>query len=120
MLLAHNCRQSGLYCGEDLAACDAVYVKSSDGKVYRADGSAAAAAARVRGYAAMPAHVAQNDAVTIMHSTEIAWPNTAAPGSDLFLSGTVLGGLDTVASTGGVNPIAYVKDAYHIFAFQPR
>ncbi len=110
LMLPANCRTSGLICGEDLAAMDACYVKS-DGKVWRADGTAANAAARVRGFAAEAAQVAQNDAVTLVHNTEVGWTNTLTIGADLYLSAGVLGGLATVATTGGVNPIAYVKDA---------
>ena len=62
LLLGHNCRISGLYAGEDLGAFDAVYVKS-DGKVWRANGTAANAAARVRGWSATKCRVAQNDPV---------------------------------------------------------
>lgn len=117
--LPHNCRISGLIVGENIAAGDLVYVKS-DGKVWRADGTAANAAARVRGMVMIPGLVAQKDAVTILHSCEVAWANALTPGIDLFLSASVLGGLATVATTGGVNPVAYVKDAFHLFLLPPR
>lgn len=110
LMLPPNCRTSGLICGEDIAAMDACYVKS-DGKVWRANGTAATAPARVRGFAAEAAFVAQNDAVTLVQNTEVGFANTLTIGADLYLSATVPGGLATVATTGGVNPIAYVKDA---------
>jgi len=37
-------------------------------------------------------------------------PPNAVPGTRLYLSGTVAGGLDTVASVGGVQPIAKVNE----------
>jgi hypothetical protein len=117
--LGHNCRISGLIAGEDLQACEAVYVKS-DGKVWRANGTAANAAARVRGFAAMNALAAQTDAITIMHSCEVAWANTLTPGADLYLSAAVPGGLSTTATTGGAAAIAYVKDANHIVLLPPN
>lgn len=119
MMLGHNCRISGLIAGENLAPFDAVYVKS-DGKVWRANGTAANAAARVRGFAAMAALSAQADAVTIVSHCEVAWPNALTPGIDLFLSASVPGGLTDTATTGGVAAIAYVKDANHIVLLSPN
>lgn len=113
LLLGHNNRISGLIAGEDLAAFDAVYVKS-DGKVWRANGTAANAAARVRGFAAEKAYAAQNDAVTVVNNCEVAWANALTPGIDLFLSAAVPGGFTDTATTGGATAIAYVKDANHI------
>ena len=118
-LLGHNCRVSGLICGEDIAAGDLVYVKS-DGKVWRANGTAANAAARVRGVAAENALAAQKDAVTILHNCEIAWANTLTAGIDLYLSAAVPGGFTDTATTGGVNAVAYVKDANHIYVMAAR
>lgn len=117
LVLGHEHRQSGLACGEDLAAGALVYVNPADGKVYNANGTAANAAARVRGVASTQCRVAQRDAVTVMHGCEIAWPTTIPPGTDLYLSAAVPGGFSTTATTGGVNPVGYVKDANHIFVF---
>lgn len=119
VLLGHNCRQSGLIAGEDITAFSAVYVKS-DGKVWNANGTAANAAARVRGFADINGLAAQKDAITVMHSCEVAWPNSLTPGADLYLSATVPGGLSTTATTGGVNPIAYVISATSIFLLSPN
>ncbi len=113
LLLPHNSRLGGLYCGEDLQPFDAVYIKS-DGKVWRATGAAANAAARVRGFSATHCRVAQNDPVTIIKDTEVAWANTLTPGIDLFLSSATVGGLTDTATTGGTTPIAFVKDAFHL------
>lgn len=114
-----SCRQTGLIVGEDVDAGDLIYVKS-DGKIWRADGTAANAAARVRGVAATKGLVAQKDAVTILHSCEVAWANTLALGADLFLSASVLGGFATVATTGGALAVAYVLDANRLFILPPH
>lgn len=104
-------RESELLAGEAIAVCDACYIKS-DGLVWKATGAAANAAARVRGFALAAASV--NDPVTLVHDVVIRYGTALTPGVDLFLSGTVAGGLADAASTGGTSPIAYVKDATRI------
>ena len=116
LLLPPNCRQSGLIVGENIDCGDLVYVKS-DGLIWRANGTALNAAARVRGVASIQGLVAQKDALTICHGTEISWVNTLTPGADLFLSSAVPGGFSTTATTGGVNPVGYVMDANRFFIF---
>lgn len=113
VLFPANCKISGLICGEDIAIGDACYVKS-DGKVWRSIGTAANAAAKVRGFAATPGKVAQNDAVTLVFGVVFGWPNAGTPGADLFL-GAVAGGLDTAATTGGTAPVGYVIDANRVY-----
>lgn len=105
-------RLSGLVAGEDLAAGDACYIKAADGKVWRASGAAANAAAKVRGFAAEAAGAGQG--VTLLRNVNIAYGTGLAPGTDLYLSGTVQGGLADAPSTGGLNPIAFVFDASRI------
>jgi hypothetical protein len=90
--------------GAAIAAADSVYV-ASDGKVYPASGAAANAAARVRGQAAQSADI--GGPVTIARGLCFYYAAGLTPGADLFLSGTVPGGLATTASTGGTVPIAY-------------
>lgn len=102
---------SELLAGEAIGVCDACYIKS-DGKVWLATGAAANAAARVRGFSAKPASV--NEAVTLLEGCIIGYVTGAALGADLFLSGTVPGGLADAASTGGTSPIAFVVDALRI------
>lgn len=105
---------TGLKAGEAIAAGDACYVKASDGLVYKATGAAANAAAKVRGFAAKAADA--GFAVTLLtKGVHIAYgPNTSgtstAAGTDLYLSGTVAGGLADAASTGGTVPVAWVID----------
>jgi len=103
---------TGLVAGETIAQGDACYVNSS-GKAMKATGAAANAAAKVLGFAAMDAVL--DDAVTLMRGINIGYQplvggSPVAPGTDLFLSGTVAGGLADAASTGGTVRIAVVLD----------
>ena len=105
---------TGLLAGESLAGGDAVYIKAADGRVWKATGAAANEAARCRGFAAKAADA--GEACTILCAgVHIAYGplvsgNAAPAGANLFLSGTVAGGLADAASTGGTTPIAYVID----------
>lgn len=113
ILLPPHKKISGLYAGEDLDWMDPCYIKS-DGKVWKATGAAANAAAKVDGYAAMPAKAAQGDAVTLIRDCVVGWTNTGTPGARLYLSATA-GGLDTAATTGGTAPIGFVIDAGRVY-----
>lgn len=112
-----NTRITGLLAGEDLAAGDACYVKTSDGKVYKSTGAAVAAAAKVRGFASQDTKL--GEAVTLMHGVVFGWGTTVlSPGADYFLSGTTAGGLADAASTGGTSPVAWALDASRMFVRQ--
>ena len=105
---------SGLLAGEALGAFDAVYIKQSDGKVYKSTGAAANAAAKVRGYAAGPTAI--GEAVTIYKNIRVRYATdlSALIGANVFLSGTVAGGLADAASTGGTAAIGFVVDKTRI------
>jgi hypothetical protein len=103
---------TGLLAGENIAQGDACYIASS-GSAMRANGSAANAAAKVFGFASKASD--NGEAVTLARHINMGYgPNVAGtptvPGTDLFLSGTVPGGLADAASTGGTVPIAVVLD----------
>jgi len=94
--------------GDAIAAGDACYI-FTDGTVIRATGAAADAAAKVDGFAMAPA--ASGRPVTLYTDVDVAYgPATAVPGTRLYLSGTVAGGLDTAPSTGGLLPVATVVE----------
>lgn len=101
----------GLDAGEALGAGDVCYINADD-RVYLASGAAVGVAARVRGFAA--AATAIGEAVTLYRQVRFNYGANLTPGADYYLSGTVAGGLDTVASTGGTAPIAYAVDATRI------
>jgi hypothetical protein len=108
----------GLVAGEALVAGDAVYIKAADNKVWKATGAAATEAAIVAGFAWMTADV--GEAVTIVFGVVFRYGAGLTPGVPLYLSGTVAGGLDTAASTGGTRRIAQVIDATRIFLDRDR
>lgn len=102
---------SGLKTGEAIAAGDVCYIKS-DGLVWKSTGAAANVAAKARGMALVASSV--GEAVTLYRDVDVRFATTLAPGTDLFLSGTVVGGLADAASVGGTAPIAFVIDATRI------
>lgn len=107
----------GKVAGEDIASGDACYVKS-DGTVWRANGAAANAAARYRGVAFTSASA--GEAVTLVYGVRFRYGAGLTPGADVYLSGTVIGGLADAASTGGTTPIGYCVDDTRIEFFSPR
>lgn len=105
-----------LTAGEAIAAGDACYIKS-DGKFWKATGASANAAAKVYGFALAAASA--GDPVTCAWGVNMAYnaniSGTAKnPGVELYLSGTVAGGLADAASTGGTGVIAVVIDSNRI------
>ena len=104
--------RTGKRAGEAIAAGDALY-SHTDGRLYRATGAAANAAAVVVGFAAVDAAV--GDAVTALAAgVMMHYGAGLTPGTPYYLSGTTAGGIDTAASTGGTAPIAYAWDATQI------
>jgi hypothetical protein len=108
-------RLTGLVAGEALAAGDACYI-NADGRVYRSSGAATNAASRVRGFAAVPA--VTGEAVTLVYGVNFRYGAGLTPGANVFLSATIVGGLDDAATTGGIRPIGFVFDATRIFLTQ--
>jgi hypothetical protein len=105
-----NQKISGLKAGEALVAGDLAYIKS-DGLVWKANGTAVNAAARVRGVVMNDAPV--GEACTIAWDITIRYAAGLTPGADYFLS-TNAGLFSTVATTGGVNPVGYAVDTTRI------
>lgn len=103
---------NGVVAGEALAAGDFVYIKQSDGRVYRATGAAANEAARARGIVLQAAAI--GDGVSVLSGVQVRYGAALPPGVPLFLSGAVTGGLADAASTGGTAEIAYAVDATRI------
>jgi hypothetical protein len=102
---------NGLIAGETLAEGDFVYI-NADGKVYRASGAAANAAARARGMVLQGA--AAGDGVAVLSGVSVRYGANLTPGAQYFLSGTNPGGLADAASTGGTAAIAYAIDTTRI------
>lgn len=105
---------TGLLAGEALAGGDAVYIKASDGRVYKASGAAANEAASCKGFAAKVASA--GEAMTILRNgVHLAYgPNVSGtpsnPGARLYLSSTVPGNLADAATTGDGVGVCFVID----------
>lgn len=119
VLIPANDKITGLYCGENLRAGDACYVKAADGLIYRSSGAATGAAAHISGYAATDAYVAQNDAITLIREATWGYGSGLTPGP-VYLSGSVAGGLDTAPSTGGTVPCGEIIDSARIILWPTR
>ncbi len=106
-------RLSGLQAGEAIAAGDACYINSADNKLYRSNGAAANAAAAVDGFAATGANL--NEVLTLYWHVNFRYGAGLTPGTSLYLSGTVPGGLDTATSLGGTTVIGRIIDDTRIW-----
>lgn len=101
-------RTHNLFPAEDIAAGDACYISATG--VRRSTGAAVAAAAKVDGFAMIDYKVAGAQPMSLYHGVEMSYgPATLVPGTRLYLSGTVVGGLADAASTGGTAPVAVVQ-----------
>lgn len=98
-----------LAAGENIESLDACYIKS-DGKVWLSTGAAATAAAVVHGFAMQRVKI--GNPITLYDKIMVGYSDaTLTPGANLYLSGTVAGGVADAASTGGVKPIGYAVDS---------
>lgn len=110
-------RPGGKIAGEAIAAGDCCYI-NADGLVYRSTGAAANAAAKVRGWADVDTPI--GEAVTLLFDVNLHYGAGLTPGTNLYVSATVPGGLSDTATTGGVAPVAFVWDATRIHVWQSR
>lgn len=90
---------TGLYAGEALGLGDACYLKTSDGKVYKCDGTAANEAAELLGFTGRAVSI--NEPVTLFGvGTRFRYGASLTLGNRLYLSDATAGGLETSATTG--------------------
>jgi hypothetical protein len=108
-------RPTGLVAGEDIAAGDLVYVKN-DGKLWRANGTAATAPALAVGFAAAASK--SGEACTPLFGCCMYYGAGLTPGARYYASATP-GAIDDAATTGGTVPVAYAWDATQIYIFPP-
>ena len=101
-----------IFAGENLGACDACYINPADGKVYRSNGAAVNAAAKVRGFSATTAKTGQ--ATSLYHGVNFAYGTGLTPGTSLYVSAAVLGGLTDTPTTGGTGEVAFVVDSTRV------
>ena len=114
LTLANN-RITGSLAGEDIAAGDACTIDSA-GKVRRSIGAEAGEAADVRGFAEAAASSGQP--VTLVFDVTLRYGEGLPAGENLYLSGTIPGGLADAPSPGGTRPVAFVVDATRIHTLQ--
>lgn len=100
----------GLVAGEPLSPGDACYIKS-DGAVWQATGTAANAAAKVRGF--VVAGAATSDPINLFFNVILGYSTGLTPGADYYLSATP-GALADAPSTGGTAPVAYAVNSTDI------
>lgn len=102
---------SGLLAGENIEPAQPCYIKS-DGTVWLANGTAADALAKVRGFATRSTRAGQP--VTLYgRGARFRYATAMTPGIDLFLF-TTAGTLGDAATTGGTVPIAFAVSATDI------
>jgi len=104
----------GLVAGADLGgtaqAVTACYIKGSDGKVYPCDGTAAAEAANLAGFAAR--YTKSGEPVTLFGiGTKFEYSTGMTPGAKLYLAVGTSGRLDTAATTGDAVGVAQAVTA---------
>lgn len=103
---------AGLLAGAAIAAGDALYIKSSDNRLYPSNGTAANEAAEFVGMAAAAASA--GEPVTAFGiGARFHYGSGLTPGDKYFIAATA-GRLDTAATTGGVNAIARAVDTTDI------
>ncbi|OLD63745.1 MAG: hypothetical protein AUF65_01170 [Chloroflexi bacterium 13_1_20CM_50_12] len=103
---------SGLYAGEAIFSGDPCYIKTSDGKVYRSNGTAANAAAVVDGFAMADCPI--GEALSLYWGVNMRYGAGLNPGTFAYLD-TTAGGLSDAPTTGGTVPIGRVIDSTRIW-----
>lgn len=96
---------TGLYAGEALDIAAPCYIKSSDGKVYMSNGTAANEAAEVIGFT--PRAVAIGEPCTLFGAgARFHYSDGALTPGDKYYIGATAGRLDTAATTGDAVGVA--------------
>lgn len=108
---------TGALAGEDIAAGDAIYLKTSDGRWYRCSGAADNAAGKYRGVA--QAAASAGEPVTPGHSIVMHYGSGLTPGASVFLSTDTAGAIADANAT--VNrSIGFAVDATRVYFGPPQ
>jgi hypothetical protein len=95
---------AGLLAGEAIDAGAPVYIKSSDGKLYMSNGTAANEAAEIVGFA--PAAASAGEACSVYgKGARFRYGSGLTPGDKYYIAATA-GRLDTAATTGDAVGVA--------------
>jgi len=104
---------SGLIAGEAIDIAAPCYIKSSDGKVYMSNGTAATEPAETIGFSARAAAV--GEPVTILgKGTRFQYSAGALTPGDVYYIGATAGRLDSAATTGDTVGVAQAITANDI------
>src|SRR3990172_3441766 len=107
---------TGLKAGEALDIAAPCYIKSSDGKVYMSNGTAANEAAEVAGFT--PRAVAIDEPVTLFGmGARFRYGSSLTPG-DIYYIGATKGRLDTGATTGDSGGVAMAVTSEDVVVFR--
>jgi len=106
-------RISGHMSGEAIGAGDLCYIGTGS-KIFKTNGTAVNAAAKVRGVALMPVGGADLP-VTIAWGVAMKYGTGLTPGASYYASAATPGGLDTAPTTGGTGEVAFAIDDTRIF-----
>ncbi len=105
-------RLPGLVAGETLAEGDVVYIKASDGKLYKAlaENSEKRFAVGLAGEAA-----SAGQPCTILRNLTVGYGSGLTPGAKVYVSGATAGAIaDAATATYGTSPIGFCMDAKRI------
>ena len=103
---------TGLVAGEDLDVAAPCYIKTSDGKVYMSNGTAATEPAEIVGFT--PRAVKSTQPVTLFgKGTRFSYGTGLTIGDKLYIGATA-GRLDTAATTGDALGVAQIITATDI------
>jgi hypothetical protein len=105
--------------GEALVAGDMVYVRASDGRVLKANGTAATAPALAIGMVILDCQIGMPCTVVFGVLVGYSDAGTLTPGARYYVSAAVPGGLSDTATTGGTVPVAFALDGYNVFVMHP-
>lgn len=106
---------NNIVAGEDLVAGDMVYIKS-DGKAWKANGTADTAPAYYDGIVLQAATA--GDGVSVHRGIVVHYGSGMTPGARYYISATA-GRLDSAPTTGGTVPAAKAVDATRLYIFLP-
>lgn len=96
---------TGLVAGEVLDICAPCYIKSSDGKVYMSNGTAADEAAEFIGFNSRAVAAIDQPVTLYGVGTRMSYGTSLTPGDRYFIGATA-GRLDTAATTGDAVGVA--------------
>lgn len=103
---------TGLIAGENIDIAAPCYIKTTDGKLYMSNGTAANEAAEIVGFA--PRAAKSGEALTVFGKGARFHYGTGLTPGDKFYIGATAGRLDTAATTGDALGVAQVITATDI------